>query len=898
MIVFPGMYKNEGAEKMKRIISVALVGLISVLAIVFSVPEAEAAFSLVNGESYTVEFIAEKQEIAGMFKPQLSGYYTVWSTGEADSYVKLYQGSTTENLLKANNNAAEGEKNFKLKYYLHAGVQYRFDFSNRSGLGSYTVHFTESLPSLNDSNYVNVKYAGERIGYKFTPEKSGLYRVYSVNTYDPSMDPRGFFYDSDFKQIINDSNSGRKLNNDLNDTNFALLQYMQRGKTYFIGVASNIDSQTGGYHVYCDYISPASLVIQSADGKPVYFYKNDVVKKDKIKLAVTYKEEDTKRLPGTIPEYIPAEDYDVSCDTTRVTPNNKPSKLVVSYGDEKRELDVAIKLPKITVEDERGNQYSGIDFCSCSLKKSGNNILTASTSPGNVDVIWSSSDRDILLIESVPGNPNAVNVSVKAFLPSTQKVYLTAEFVYNNDTYACRFPVTIDLGDIYDVKLESYKTKYSYGSGFKREKVRVSYFDHQGNKKEEIFNSWEKLPKTKVTPGVKTRSIQVGDSFTLKYKYTIIPAKPKNVTIIPLSDRKQKVEWDKTGGATGYIIYMSTSKTGTYERIAKTSDTSCTIDKLPSGKKLSPGGKYYYKVKAYYQDKKTTLKGSSSEIAGNRTKLSTPVISSVNPVSSTGIKIKWSAVSKAKGYYIYIAKSKNGEYKRIGTTDKTAFVAERISAKEMLSPYTRYYFKVKAFYSDDRSLDSKASEYEAGRTKLSKPSGVKIKSTSSSTQTLTWNEVKSAEGYIICRADKKDGKYKEIKTIKGGGTTKYTVKSLKANKGYYYTITAYASTSKYNSESVVVAGTTLLSAPSAVSSAVVGDKIRILWKPSDGANGYYVYRSVDGGKFEKIYTGSANYYDDGEVISGKTYKYRVKAYKSSNGKVINKSVSKEVTQKY
>ena len=51
-----------------------------------------------------------------------------------------------------------------------------------------------------------------------------------------------------------------------------------------------------------------------------------------------------------------------------------------------------------------------------------------------------------------------------------------------------------------------------------------------------------------------------------------------------------------------------------------------------------------------------------------------------------------------------------------------------------------------------------------------------------------------ADGYIIYRATKKNGKYKQIKVIKSWKKTSFTDKKVKSKKTYYYKICPYKGT--------------------------------------------------------------------------------------------------------
>lgn len=70
---------------------------------------------------------------------------------------------------------------------------------------------------------------------------------------------------------------------------------------------------------------------------------------------------------------------------------------------------------------------------------------------------------------------------------------------------------------------------------------------------------------------------------------------------------KIKLTWNKAFGATGYIVYRSTSKNGTYKKVATVKGkTTYTNTGLTKGKT------YYYKVKPYWTSSKTCYGKNSS----------------------------------------------------------------------------------------------------------------------------------------------------------------------------------------------------------------------------------------------------------------------------------------------
>ena len=69
-----------------------------------------------------------------------------------------------------------------------------------------------------------------------------------------------------------------------------------------------------------------------------------------------------------------------------------------------------------------------------------------------------------------------------------------------------------------------------------------------------------------------------------------------------------------------------------------------------------------------------------------------------------------------------------------------------------------------------------------------------VKNTKGRKAVLKWKKVKNADGYVVYRATKKNGKYKKIKTIKKAGTVRFTDKKLKKGFAYYYKVRAYRKT--------------------------------------------------------------------------------------------------------
>lgn len=65
--------------------------------------------------------------------------------------------------------------------------------------------------------------------------------------------------------------------------------------------------------------------------------------------------------------------------------------------------------------------------------------------------------------------------------------------------------------------------------------------------------------------------------------------------------------------------------------------------------------------------------------------------------------------------------------------------------------------------------------------------GINANVTASKTVTVSWKKIEYARNYKIYRAEKKNGKYKLIKTVSGNKSS-YADKNVKSNKTYYYKV--------------------------------------------------------------------------------------------------------------
>ncbi len=94
------------------------------------------------------------------------------------------------------------------------------------------------------------------------------------------------------------------------------------------------------------------------------------------------------------------------------------------------------------------------------------------------------------------------------------------------------------------------------------------------------------------------------------YKTVTTATKPaKSSLAVTSSKGKVNLSWKDVMGESGYQVYYSTKKNGTYKKL-----TSLKADKVKYSKKLTKGKKYYFKVRAYKKAGGKTVYGSFSSV--------------------------------------------------------------------------------------------------------------------------------------------------------------------------------------------------------------------------------------------------------------------------------------------
>jgi fibronectin type 3 domain-containing protein len=164
-----------------------------------------------------------------------------------------------------------------------------------------------------------------------------------------------------------------------------------------------------------------------------------------------------------------------------------------------------------------------------------------------------------------------------------------------------------------------------------------------------------------------------------------IPSAPTSVKADSSSYNSIRTSWTAVSGANGYNIYRATSSTGTYSYVATTTSTNFNNTGLTTNQS------YYYKIKAYSSVGTTKVYSNFSTVVNAKPIPSVPANFKVTRLSSTSIKLTWSAVSGASGYEVYRSTSSTGTYSLIKSTTSLYFT------NSSLITGRTYYYKLRAY---------------------------------------------------------------------------------------------------------------------------------------------------------------------------------------------------------
>ncbi len=330
------------------------------------------------------------------------------------------------------------------------------------------------------------------------------------------------------------------------------------------------------------------------------------------------------------------------------------------------------------------------------------------------------------------------------------------------------------VANLIDATITLSSTSYTYNGSAKKPTVTVKYGSKtltKGTHYTVSYSNNTAIGTGYVTiTGIGNYMGTVMKGFTIKLGTTTISS-AKNTT------SGVKVTWSKVTGASGYYVYRKVSG-GSYSKVKTISGTS-TVSWTDSS--LTSGKTYYYKIKAYYGSTTTTSSAASIKY------LTAGVISSLTNITS-GVKITWTKVSGASGYYVY-RKTSGGSFSKIATITSGSTVTYT-DTKVKSKNATTYIYCVKAY------SGSTTSSYKSKTTvRLTTPTLSSVTNSASKKMTVKWSKVSSVTGYQIQYATTSTfSSYKTV-TVSGASSVSKVISSLTKGKTYYVRLRTYKTVS-------------------------------------------------------------------------------------------------------
>ena len=344
--------------------------------------------------------------------------------------------------------------------------------------------------------------------------------------------------------------------------------------------------------------------------------------------------------------------------------------------------------------------------------------------------------------------------------------------------------------------------------------------------------------------------------------------------------------WATTDGATGYRLDVSTDpdcNPGTFVAGYEDLDVLNNLSHVVNSN-LSPGTKYYYRVRAY----NAGGSGISSNIIATATRSVTPFTSAATEITSSGFKANWITTTGATGYRLDVSEA--SDFSSFLTNLEDADVHNVLTYPITgLNPNKQYYYRVRAY--NDYSISASSTT----RSVLTAPATPALLSASpiqNGSFTANWTPSAGATGYYLDVSEINDFSttVSVFNSYDIGPATSYVVSGLTNGTTYFYRLRAYNSGGTSPNPVAPQSATTLSAGPTAQPATnILATEFRANWGSSTGATEYRLDVSTDPlfgagtfvGAFSDFNAGSGNFYVVDGLTAGHTYYYRVRAHNVS-----------------
>ena len=267
---------------------------------------------------------------------------------------------------------------------------------------------------------------------------------------------------------------------------------------------------------------------------------------------------------------------------------------------------------------------------------------------------------------------------------------------------------------------------------------------------------------------------------------------------------------------------------------------------------------------------------------------------SLNSKTINSITFSWDKIDNITGYEVYKYDEFSNTYTLLDTISDNSI--NTYTDKNLTSAST-YNYAIRAYKVIDKTTYyGNYSNIFTDSTKVNKVTNLKLDVRNATSLQISWDKVDNVDGYRIYRLDPSTNVYTLVDTIYGENITSYTHDSRVSATSYYYRVKAFKylnGLNRYSDYSSTLKATTKPLQPVVSLSSTKTKYINLsLTKISKRTTGYEIYMSTSkNGTYTLVGTTSNKSFSKGNLTKGKTYHFKVRAYRSVDNTKIYSSYS-------
>lgn len=353
----------------------------------------------------------------------------------------------------------------------------------------------------------------------------------------------------------------------------------------------------------------------------------------------------------------------------------------------------------------------------------------------------------------------------------------------------------------------------------------------------------------KATAVIKGIGLYKGRSAEIPFNVSLGQIKNLRATV---NGNTIRLSWQAISGAAKYTV----------EYGAYSAETKESYIEIP----VETGKQYTFIVKAFTAD------GSESAPSSITVKAEPEKLKGLTAenITDSSVTLLWNSVKGAAEYLVEVYNESLKVWEQVAAPVVAKTTISRLTAGStykyrVCAVFTTESGKIKGGYSDTLTVTLKPAKVK----------NLDVDSVTATTVKLSWDKVKGAKGYEICRVEG----YENV-VIKKVTTTSATLTGLSSCESYSFRVRAYTADDVYGDySSAIRTATKPLKVTGIKTEKTSSTYIKLSWKKVSSAD-KYVVEIYKGGEWVKYKTTTAASITVKGLSSATTYKFRVRAYNS------------------